>query len=243
MRAVFLRPPVKHARRGFDKHPLNHIQVHIVVDCHLLEPDTVKRNVENGLLRIRREVPFQVGFEFLNQQGQALFAPTTMPNGVFDRFFKHCSILQLDAQSIGDRSFFGVVVVRRITRLFDAFNFRSQLVNTRIGGNVILVVSRGESAKKQRNRDHVLDAMVAISRVSQRSFLVDDSQAGFMSSDRDPSNVRSGLPQTNKMESDRQGRFNGGLRVKFRRVADFEKHIFHYIGAVGPLKTKGISAK
>jgi CO/xanthine dehydrogenase FAD-binding subunit len=65
----------------------------------------------------------------------------------------------------------------------------AQRVDARIRIATVFVVGRGEPAEDERNRDHVLHAMVAVGGVRERAFLVDDAQAGLVRAHGDGANV------------------------------------------------------
>ncbi len=85
------------------------------------------------------------------------------------------------------------MVVSGESRFFDTFDFRAKGIDSWIGGNAVFVVGSGEPAKEQWNRDHVLHAMIAVGRIGERAFLVDDAQAGFVRANRDFFNVLGGF--------------------------------------------------
>ena len=82
---------------------------------------------------IRVEAPAQVGFELLDQQRHAFVAAAAVADGVFDCFFEHGAIVEIDMESVGDGALVGVVVVGCEARLFDAVDFGAEGIDARIG--------------------------------------------------------------------------------------------------------------
>ena len=67
--------------------------------------------------------------------------------------------------------------------LFDAFDFGAKGVDARSRSHSVFVVGSRQPAEEQRNRNHILHAMVAVGGVRERAFLVDDAQAGLVRAD------------------------------------------------------------
>src|SRR5262249_36830151 len=114
-----------------------------------------------------------------------------MPDGILDCLLKDRAVIQFGTQRVCDRSLLRIMIVGGIRRLFNAFYSGAQSVDPWIGGDFIFVVSCCESAKDQRNGNHVLHAMIAVGWISQRAFLVDDAETGFVCANCDATNVRS----------------------------------------------------
>src|ERR1035438_5873806 len=53
----------------------------------------------------------------------------------------------------------------------------------------VLVVGRRQTAEKQGNGDHVLDAMVTVRGIIERALLIDDTEAGFMGANGNLPNI------------------------------------------------------
>ncbi len=95
-----------------------------------------------------------------------------------------------DNDAIRDRAFVGIVIVARELHVLDAFHPGAQYVDTRIAGDVVFVViPGGQAAEDQRHGDHILDAMVAVGGIGERSGFVDDAHGRFMGADGDGGNI------------------------------------------------------
>ena len=101
-------------------------------------------------------------------------------------------------------------------------------VDARVGGRGVLVVFCGEGAFEERDRGHVLEAVVAVSRVRERTGFVDDAGARFLGLDVDA--VDFSEPVFHRGVKLDAG-FHGGLRVKLGWEGDLEKHVFHHVSA------------
>src|SRR5204862_231314 len=79
-----------------------------------------------------------------------------------------------------------VEVILGEATVLDADRLGAKRVDPRIDSDAILVIRGGETAEDQGDRDHVLDAMVAIRGVGERTLLVDDADRRFVGADGDP---------------------------------------------------------
>src|SRR3546814_3119600 len=77
--------------------------------------------------------------------------------------------------------------------VFHAVDFVAQGIYARVGGHGIFVIGGGEPSENQWHGHHVLDAVVTIGRIVQRTFFVDDAQAGFVGADRQICDVVGGF--------------------------------------------------
>jgi hypothetical protein len=111
-------------------------------------------------------------------------------------------------------------------------------IHAGIGCDLIFVVRRNQSAKKQRNGDHILQTVISVGGDVERSFLVDYAKGGLVRANRDFPDVIGGFSGGAQFPVQGHGRFDRGLRMKFGGKADLEQHILHHIGIVGPLEAK-----
>src|SRR5439155_21188046 len=124
------------------------------------EPARIERDVENSALLLRRKAARQLGPELLDQHGDALLAPAAMSDGILDDdFLELRAVVELDGDRVGDRALVRVEVIFGKAAVLDADRLAAKRVDSRVGGDAILVIRGGETAEDQGDRDHVLDAM------------------------------------------------------------------------------------
>src|SRR3546814_6951750 len=136
----------------------------------------------------------------------AFFAALPVANGVFAyNLVQRAAVFELNGQPIGDGALFGVVVIGRECGVFHAVDFVAQGIYARVGGHGIFVIGGGEPSENQWHGHHVLDAVVTIGRIVQRTFFVEDAQAGFVGADRQICDVVGGFAavdrQSNSLKS------------------------------------------
>jgi len=89
----------------------------------------------------------------------------------------------------------------------------AELVDARVGGDVVVVVGGREAAEDERDRDHVLDRVVAVGKVGQRALLVDDADRRVLRADLDVLDVVRRLAHLLELLVEDQRRLDGRLRV------------------------------
>jgi len=77
---------------------------------------------------------------------------------------------------------------------------------------------------------------LSVSKVIQRSSLVNDTNGGFLSPDHDTLNIVGCPAHLFQLRVDGVGRFNGGLCVEFCGIRDLEENVLHDIRAIRPLE-------
>ena len=87
-------------------------------------------------------------------------------------------------------------------------------VDARIVRDAVLVVRGGEAAEDQRDRDHVLDAVVAVGRIRERAGLVDDAHARLLRLDHDALDL---VEPARDLRMQRHRGLDRGLRMELRR--------------------------
>ena len=146
-----------------------------------------------------------------------------MSDGILHREFPQGgAIAEFDAQSIGNRALGGIVIIGGEGRIFETGDFFAQGVDARVPGNIIFVITGGQTAKNKGNRDHVLDAVVPVCRVIQGALLIDDPQAGLMGSYGDLFNICGGFTGSCHGDAQAQRCLNRALGMKLGWVGDFE---------------------
>jgi hypothetical protein len=146
----------------------------------------VQRDIQNAILLLRWETPGKVSLEFVNQDWDSLIASTSMAHWVFAGDLCQLGfVIQAHREGVRDRSLVWVVIIARECAILNTSNLLAQRIDSRIRGDGVLIVSRSQATKKQRDRDHVLNAMVSIGGVAQGSLFVDDAQASLMRPNRD----------------------------------------------------------
>src|SRR3546814_10008619 len=90
---------------------------------------------------------------------------------------------------MGDDARVRIVIVARELRLLDTDHLCAQRVDARIGRDIVFIIPGGQPSEERRDGNHVLDAVIAIGWIVQRSLLVDDADAGPLRADRDAANL------------------------------------------------------
>ena len=131
-----------------------------------------------------------------------------------DHFLELRTVVELDGDGVGDRALVRVEVIPRKAAVFDADRPGAKRVDPRVGGDAIFVIRGSEAAEDQWDRDHVLDAMVAIRRVGERALLVDDANGRFVGAYGDPADR---VEAVLDLVMERHRAFDRSLAVEFRR--------------------------
>jgi len=95
-----------------------------------------------------------------------------------------CSVIEMHLHRVADVTLVGGVVLLRENGVFAYLRSGTQRIDPRIPRDLILIVGRREPAEQQGNGHHVLDAMIPVGRIGQRSGLVDDAYPGLLRFDR-----------------------------------------------------------
>ena len=82
---------------------------------------------------------------------------------------------------------------------------------------------------------HILQAMVPIGRIMQRSCLIDDPNGRLMGRYE---NLINFIEAVHQLRMKLEGSFDSRLTMKFSRKGDFKQNIFHDIGAEWTLEDK-----
>ena len=149
----------------------------------------VTAKFQDGIGVSRRNAATQVAFELLPQRGNTLLASPPMP----DRIIHHetlglRTVHKKNLQAVPDRARRRIEVIDRELLIFGNLHLFPEAIDPRVRGNVILVVGGRQAAKNERHCDHVLEAMVSIRRIVQRSSLIDDSLTAFLCFNENPRN-------------------------------------------------------
>ena len=109
-----------------------------------------------------------------------------MADGVLHcNLIHHSAVIQGDLDGVSDGTLLWVMVHEGIGLVFNAGHLLAQGIDARVRSDQVVVVSSGEAAEDEGNRNHVLDAVVTVGIVVQRSLLVDDTDGGFLGADAD----------------------------------------------------------
>ncbi len=122
------------------------------------------------------------------------------------------AISELDLNSVGNAALSRVQVADRVGLVFGDFHLLSQGVNSGVLGEVILVVISSQVAKDETDGSHVLQAVVTISRVDERTLLVDDANSRLVSLDVDLLDL---VQARSNLRVQLDGTFDSSLRVEF----------------------------
>src|SRR6185295_9205301 len=113
--------------------------------------------------------------ELLHQDRHAFLAAALVADRVLaHHFLQLAAVLECDRQRVGDRAFLGVVVIPGVALVLDASYFASKNIYSGILRNIVLVIGGGQAAEEERHSYHVLDAVIPIRRIAERTLLVDD---------------------------------------------------------------------
>ena len=77
---------------------------------------------------------------------------------------------------------------------------------------------------------------LAISKVVQRTTLINNPDSSLLSPDPHALDIIASLAQRLKFRVDLVSCVDGGLRVEFGGVGDFEEDVLHYVGCEGHLE-------
>ena len=85
---------------------------------------------------------------------------------------------------------------------------------------------RPQRTVDQTDRDHVLQTMISIGRIPQRTRLINDSHCRFLGRNLDTLNL---VETTFYLWMQTYGGFDGRLSMKLRRERNFEQNVLHNI--------------
>ena len=114
------------------------------------------------------------------------------------------------------------------------------MVDFRFGGDGVFVVGGGEFALQQADGDHVLQTVISVGEVMQRTSLVDDANAGFLSFDVDVVDVGQTIFDL-RVQFD--GCFDSGLSVELGGERDLEQDVLHHVIAVRTIDFDFVAAE
>src|SRR5471032_3404470 len=215
----------------------NYVQVNVFIDRHCFERCLIQRYREDRLLLLGWETPCEIGPELLDQKGDAVFATTLVSNRIFDDdFIEFAAVIKLDGQRISDRTLLRIVIILRELRVFHAFHLRAQGVNALILRYAVFVIRSGQATMDHRHGDHVLNAVIAVGGVIERTLFIDDTNRRFVRADRDLLDVFDLLTRFRELAMQGHRRFHRRLRVEFSWEGDLEQDVFHHVRTVWTLE-------
>src|ERR1700704_822175 len=221
--------------------PSDYEHVDELVDRRRLQALLIAAQLENRLAPLLRKAARKVGAEFRFEQGNAFVAAAAVADRIFYRQLARCgSVPEENLQLVPDPALPGIEIIARVALVLDADHLGAERIDARIGGDSVLVVGGAETAFDQADRHHVLDAVIAIRRIVQRAFLVDDADRRLVGDDLYSFYVVEAILDL-RMQLDR--RLHRGLRVELGREGDLEQHVLHHVGAVAPRKPERLAAK
>ena len=166
--------------------PSDYEHVDELVDRRRLQALLIAAQLENRLAPLLRKAAGEVPAKFLFEQGNAFVAAAAMAQRILYRHLASLgSVFEENLQLICDRALPGIEIIARVALVLDADHLGAQRVDTRVPGDVVFVVGGSEIALDQADGNHVLDAVVAVGGVVERSLLVDDADRGFVRDDLD----------------------------------------------------------
>ena len=143
------------------------------------------------------------------------------------------AIVEEHLQRIADVALRGIEVISCEALVLANLHPGPERIDTWVVRDAVFVVGGSQAAEYQRYCCHVLNAVITIGRVGQRTALVDDPNAGFLGFDDDSFNVIDAI--TDSLVQ-RHARFDRGLRMELGRERNLEQHIFHDVAAEWPLE-------
>ena len=116
----------------------------------------------------------------------AFFTTFAMPNREvhFDTIGA-AAIFKENLHRVTDVALLRIEIVFRVLLVLNDFHLFAQRIDARIAGDVVFVVCRSQATKDQRHGGHVLNAVITICRIIERSGLVNDAHACFLRFDND----------------------------------------------------------
>ena len=159
----------------------NDEQIHETIHGSCLQARAIGAERQDRVCLARRDASAQVSFEFAEQRRYTLLAPATVADRVFDSDLLGLrSILKKDLNAVADRTLRRIQVIDGKLFTLDDLHLVSKQVDARVASDRVLVVFGGQAAENERHRDHILDAMIPVSRVVERAGLFDDPFAAFL---------------------------------------------------------------
>ena len=164
-----------------------------------------------------------------------------MSNRVFHfDFFGRRAIFEENLHRVRDRSLVWLMVLSAVTIIFLNNHQVSYPIHARISSDIILVILCNQVALQKTNGSHILQAMIAISRIIQISSFTDYPYRRFMGRQ---DNLFDLVQSINNLRMKSYRGLYCCLRVKFCRKRYFEKHILHNVAFERPLEFEDIAFK
>src|SRR5689334_22623230 len=140
------------------------------VDPRRLKRRQLQTKIKNVPALLRREARREIGFEFFYEQRHAFVPPAPVTNRIFNRyFFGARAVREKDLNRIGNRALIRFEIIMGVARIFDYDHLFAQAVNPRIASDLVRVVIGRKLSEDQADRRHVLQAMISVRRIVQRS--------------------------------------------------------------------------
>jgi len=193
---------------------VDHEQVHEFVDRLLFKPFLVETEVQNLSTTLFRKTSLRIGEELFLQQRNSFRATATVADGIFDLDpLSAAAVLKEDLNRVCDGSLISVVILTRIPPVFMNLHFVPQLIDAQITSvKIVCVVISGQVSIEQRDRDHVLQTVVAISKVCEWANLGNDADSRLVGRHVDSSDLVDAV-FNDRVKSDRS--FGRSLRMEF----------------------------
>jgi hypothetical protein len=172
-------------------HPrLNNEQIHEPMHRRRLQALAVTAKFQDRSCFSRRNATTQITFEFLQQRRNPVCATTSMPDRIIhQKALGMRTICKKDLHAVRDRTFSRIEVIDRELFVFRNFHLFPERVDARVRGDFIFVVGGRQPTENEGHRDHVLEAMVSVRGVIERSGLIDDSLSAFLCFNNDSLNI------------------------------------------------------
>lgn len=178
-----------------------------------------------------------MALELLEQDGGAFLATLAVTNGVVDLdVVQHGAVVQGDLESVTNVALVGGVVLGAEALVLNTLHLVTESVDAGVSGDLVCVVVSGQTAVDKGNGNHVLNAVVTVGVVVERTLLVDDAKSGLLGADTDVLDVVSGLAKVLELLVQSHGSLSSGLSVELSRERDLEQNVLHDVGAVRALE-------
>src|ERR1700730_5931877 len=189
----------------------------------------VAEQAEDSVRVLGRNPGSQISLKLGEQQWLAFRSTSWMADRIFDRdFLGRTAIREKNLNGISNRAFSRIEIITGKTGVFFDFHLGTQLVDQRIFSRFIFIILSGQAAPDERYGDHVLDAMITISRIEKWAALIDDALTGFLGFNEDSTDL---VQPAGDFGVKLERRFHGGLSMKFCWERNLEKHVSHDIRA------------
>src|ERR1700754_4672813 len=107
-----------------------------------------------------------------------------MTDGIFyDNLVENGSIVERNCQRIGNGSFRRVMIVLCELGVFHTDDLLPEQIDPRVRSYIVFIIGGGQSSEDQRHSNHILNSMIPVCGIIQRTFFIDDADRRLMRPD------------------------------------------------------------